>query len=116
MNVKRRSPNSNPGYLQRAQAIRISKHSLGKALENLARLEQLWEEATAERKRLIIGSIFPEKLIFDGKGFQTARLNEGARLIYTLNEGFSGNEKGQKTEKTALSNSVTLSGFKPETF
>ena len=88
---------------------------LGKALENLCHLEQLWEEATAERKRRIIGSIFPEKLIFDGKTFQTARLNEGARLIYTLNEGCSENEKGQKTENSALSCSVTRIGFKPMT-
>jgi site-specific DNA recombinase len=86
---------------------------LAKALENLSHLEQLWEDASAERKRLIIGSIFPEKLVFDGNRFQTARLNEGARLIYTLNKSFSGNEKGQKTEKTALSNSVTRIGFKP---
>jgi site-specific DNA recombinase len=47
----------------------------GKALENFCYMEQLWEEATAERKRRIIRSIFPEKLIFDGKTFQTARLN-----------------------------------------
>ena len=50
---------------------------LRKALENLSRLDQLWEEATAEKKRLIIGSIFPEKLTFDGNRFQTTRLNEG---------------------------------------
>jgi site-specific DNA recombinase len=89
---------------------------LGKALENLSHLDQLWEEATAERKRLIIGSIFPEKLVFDGLGFQTTRLNEGARLIYTLNAGLSENKNGQSDEIFALSNSVTLSGFKPETF
>lgn len=88
---------------------------LRKAIENLSRLEQLWEEAIAERKRLIIGSIFPEKLVFDGNTFQTARLNEGVRLIYTLNEGFSGNEKGQKTDISALSSSVTRIGFKPMT-
>jgi site-specific DNA recombinase len=89
---------------------------LAKGLENLAQLEQFWEEATAERKRLIIGSIFPEKLIFDGSRFQTARLNEGARLIYTLNAGLSENENGQKTDFSALSIPVTLSGFKPETY
>jgi site-specific DNA recombinase len=86
---------------------------LRKALENLSRLDQLWEEATAEKKRLIIGSIFPEKLTFDGKRFQTTRLNEGARLIYTLNEGLSENKNGQSEEISALSCSVTRAGFKP---
>jgi hypothetical protein len=71
----------------------------------------LWEEATAERKRLIIGSIFPEKLVFDGSGFQTTRLNEGARLIYTLNAGLSENKNGQSEEISALSNSVTRIGL-----
>jgi hypothetical protein len=74
-------------------------------------LDKLWEEATADRKRLIIGSIFPEKLIFDGFDFQTARLNEGAALVYTLNKGLAQNKKGQKTDISALSNSVTLFGF-----
>jgi site-specific DNA recombinase len=89
---------------------------LRKALENLSRLDQLWEDATAEKKRLIIGSIFPEKLNFDGKRFQTTRLNEGARLIYTLNEGLSENKNGQSEEISALSCSVTPLGFKPKTF
>jgi hypothetical protein len=53
---------------------------------------------------------------FDGSGFQTTRLNEGARLIYTLNAGLSENKNGQSEEISTLSNSVTLSGFKPETF
>ena len=88
---------------------------LGKALENLSHLDQLWEEATAERKRLIIGSIFPEKLVFDRSGFQTTRLNEGARLIFTLNAGLSENKNGQSEDISTLSNSVTRIGFKPMT-
>ncbi|HEY4062021.1 MAG TPA: recombinase family protein [Puia sp.] len=86
---------------------------LQKAIEALSHLEQLWEEATAEKKRLIIGSIYPEKLVFDGKRFQTARLNEGVRLIYTLNEGLAKNEKGQREDISALSSSVTPSGLSP---
>jgi site-specific DNA recombinase len=88
---------------------------LSKAIENLSRLGELWEEATAERKRLIISLIFPEKLVFDGIHFQTTRLNEGASLIYTLNKGFSENKKGQREDFSALSNSVTRIGFKPMT-
>lgn len=83
---------------------------LSMALENLNRLEQLWQEATTERKRLILGSIFPEKLVFDGFYFRTARLNESARLIYTLNKGLDENENGQMMEKTALSTPVPCPG------
>ena len=89
---------------------------LRKAIQVLSQLDQLWEEATAERKRQIIGSIFPEKLVFDGEHFQTTRLNEGARLIYLLNQGLPKKEKGQSEEEFTLSYPVTPSGFKPETY
>jgi site-specific DNA recombinase len=63
-----------------------------------------------QKKRLIIGSIFPEKLTFDGKRFQTTRLNEGARLIYMLNESLSEKKNGQSKEISTLSCSVTRIG------
>ena len=88
---------------------------LRKVFENLAHLDELWQESTAERKRLIIGSIFPEKLVFDGNTFQTARLNEGARLIYTLNKGLDENKNGQREDLSTLSIPVTRIGFKPMT-
>lgn len=47
------------------------------------------------RKREIFGSIFPEKLTFDGFHFRTTRMNEVVRLIYLLDAGFSENKKGQ---------------------
>jgi hypothetical protein len=58
----------------------------------------------------------PEKLTFDGTLLRTARVNEVARIIFTLDAGFSGNKKGQKSKNSPLSCVVTLSGFKPETF
>ena len=80
---------------------------LRKAFENLAHLGELWQEATAECKRLIISSIFPEKLVFEGNTFQTARMNEGARLIYVLNKGLDENKNGQREGLSALSIPVT---------
>ena len=89
---------------------------LKKAFETLAQLDQLWQDATAERKRMIIGALYPEKITFDGINFQTARLNEGARLVYLLNKELDENKNGQKEDISALSIPVTPSGFKPETF
>ena len=89
---------------------------LKKAFETLARLEQLWQGATAERKRMIIGALYPEKLVFDEINFQTTRLNEGARLIYLLNKELDENKNGQRESISALSIPVTPSGFKPETY
>ena len=67
----------------------------------------------ADTKREIIGSMYPEKLTFDGIGYRTSRLNEAVELIYKLGKGF--NEKGQTSKKTDLSCNcfVGLLGFEP---
>ena len=89
---------------------------LGQGVNRLFRIDQLYEQGSPEQKNVIIGSMFPEKLTFDGTLLRTARVNEVARMIFRLEEGFSGNKKGQKSDFTPLSCVVTLSGFKPETF
>ena len=73
----------------------------------------MYEKSDNETKRDIIGSIFPEKLTFDGMHYRTTRLNQAVELIYKLGEGFSGNKKGQTVKKNDLSNLVTRPGFEP---
>jgi hypothetical protein len=41
-------------------------------------------EADTKRKREIIGSMYPEKLTYDGISYRTSRLNEAIELIYKL--------------------------------
>ncbi len=86
---------------------------LNKALNGLTRLDKLYEEADTKRKREIIGSMYPEKLTFDGISYRTSRLNEAVELIYRLGKGFSENKKGQISNKTDLSLLVDLYGFEP---
>src|SRR5690606_14049235 len=64
-------------------------------------------------KRKIIGSIFPEKLVFDGERYRTARVNEAARLIYAIDKGFGENKTGQAEDNFNLSSSVPGTGFEP---
>jgi len=68
---------------------------LEKAIENLAKLDSIWIEATTIKKRQIVGSIFPEKLIFDGENFRTTRVNEAVGLIYRLDAAFREIKMGQ---------------------
>lgn len=86
---------------------------LDKALDGLTRLDTLYTEADTKRKREIIGSMYPEKLTFDGIGYRTSRLNEAVELIYKLGADFSENKKGQISKKTDLSSLVGLLGFEP---
>jgi site-specific DNA recombinase len=55
------------------------------SLENLKNLTGLYENADIEAKQYIIGSIFPEKFVFDGEISRTARMNLGFQLIYHIN-------------------------------
>ena len=80
---------------------------------NLFRIDKTYVNGNTDQKRAVIGSMFPENLIIDGFVFQTARVNEVARFIYSLGEAFIENKTGQKCEIAPLSCIVTLQGFKP---
>src|ERR1700753_2782013 len=83
-----------------------------RADSNLAHLEE-YTERDVKRKRVIIGSIYPEKFIVDGFRYRTTRVNEAVELIYALDLGFSQNETGQTKEVFDLSSEVAQPGFEP---
>ena len=85
-----------------SKLMELSKESsnieplLDKAVATLSCLDTLYEKN--KTKREIIGSIFPEKLVFDGMHYRTARLNEAVSLIYSLDKAFSENKNGQNDQ------------------
>ncbi len=86
---------------------------LNHAVNTLGRLDTLYEEGTVSQKRQIISSIFPEKLTFDGFQYRTFRINEAARLIYTLGNGFSETKNRKSSEISHLSGWVVPTGIEP---
>ena len=89
------------------------KALLDKAVATLSSLDTLYEKANNKTKREIIGSIFPEKLVFDGMPYRTARLNEAVSLIYNVGKDFSESKNEKKDKNFQLSNLVTRPGFEP---
>lgn len=77
-----------------AKKINIDK-SLDRALQNIANIPKVYREGEINTKRAIIGSIFPEKLEFDGKTYRTARMNVIASNIFQIN-----NELALKKNRT----------------
>ena len=71
------------------------KELLDKGVNNLLRLEYLYETADSEKKRDIISSMYPEKLTFDGFTLRTTRINEVIRIIYSMGVGFSEKKTGK---------------------
>lgn len=59
---------------------------LNKALAKFSNLGVLYKEANVTNRRLLIGSIYPQKLCFDGASYRTAYINEADYLIYLINK------------------------------
>ena len=83
-----------------------------KAIDNLCKLDVLYQEGTVAQKRQIIGSIYPEKLVFDRFGYRTARLNEALRLIYALGNGLEEIKNRKDLGISGLSGEVVPPGIK----
>lgn len=93
---------------------KVSIHAeLDQAVATLSNLDKLYQDGDVRKKRYIASSIFPEKLIFDGLSYRTARLNEVASLIYTLDTGFKQKKSGQTDQKFDLSTLVPRRGVEP---
>ena len=84
-----------------------------KALTVLSRLDQIYEEGDMKKKRDIIGSIYPEKLVFDGFQYRTTRINEAVELICTLDKAWYKKKTGQTKEIFDLSCFVPGTGIEP---
>jgi site-specific DNA recombinase len=88
---------------------------LNKALSNISQLDKLYEEASTEGKRKIIGSMFPEKLTFEKKEVRTTKINEALRLMLLFYKDLNTKKKGTNQQKTDLSLYVKAEGFEPST-
>jgi len=58
---------------------------LNQGIENLYRLNSIYQKSKFVECRDLIGSIYPENLMFDGVGFRTTRINEAVQLMYLIN-------------------------------
>jgi site-specific DNA recombinase len=89
------------------------KDLLDKGINNLLKLDNLCETADIEKKREIIKSMYPEKMTFDGFSFRTSRINEVARIIYSLDGDYSENKNRTNGNNSSLSRQVGMTGFEP---
>ncbi len=83
------------------------------ALNNLFDIATTYREATAELKRTIISSIFPEKLVFSETGYRTPKVNAAANLIFLINKDLI--EKKDRNNEVSLHHSgvVVSTGIEP---
>ncbi|WP_073292271.1 recombinase family protein [Chryseobacterium polytrichastri] len=91
------------------------RQKLDGALKSLPNLSKLYETGDIETKRLILCSIFTEKLEFQEIAFRTPKLNSAAALILLINNKLKNKKEGESNKKNAFSLWVTSEGFEPPT-
>ncbi|WP_082472480.1 recombinase family protein [Flavobacterium sp. Leaf82] len=88
---------------------------LNQGIENLFRIHSIYDNSEFVACRDLIGSIYPENLIYDGIGFRTTRINEAVQLMYLINEQLDQNKKETNQNISNLSLMVGDEGFEPPT-
>lgn len=78
-------------------------------VDRLMRLDYCYGNGNVREKRMLLGSIFPEKMVFEEGRVRTARLNEVVQLIYAINKQLEGKKNGQRVKSNSLSSKVLSS-------
>ncbi len=84
-----------------------------KAVSTLSHLDSIYTEAAVTKKREIIGSIYPEKLCFDGLQYRTTRINEAVQLIYDTTNELGAIKNRKSSDFSHLSGRVERTGIEP---
>ncbi len=84
-----------------------------KAILVLSNLAEIYQIADINRKREIIGSIYPEKLEFFESNYRTTQVNEVASLIYHINSTLPQKKTGTFNEKSSKFRLVPGAGVEP---
>ena len=79
----------------------------------LSHLDELYKDGDVKKKRAIVCSIYPEKLVFDGFHYRTTRLNEVVGLIYKLDADLGKIKNRKEGEFSPLSGEVVPTGIEP---
>ncbi len=83
------------------------------AISNISHLDVLYTKGSVTQKRKIIGSMFPEKLTFDGFRYRTTRVNEAINLMLLINKKLKDKKNGTNRLFPDLSQREVPSGFEP---
>lgn len=68
---------------------------MNSAISNISSLPQFYENGDVMQKRHIVGSIYPEKLTFDGLNFRTSRLKDALSLMLLITNKIEVKKMGQ---------------------
>lgn len=91
------------------------KDLVANALKKVANIDRRYENGNIEEKRAIIGSMFPEFLLFDGTQHRTKRINSAIALICQSSSELKHKKNGTNLSFLDLPQEVNCAGFEPAT-
>lgn len=86
---------------------------LESSLKFLSNIDNYYEEANVEMRQKIVGSVFPEKLIFEKNAYRTPKLNEIVEAIYLKKNELEGQKNRGSKNFITSSHSVASTGIEP---
>jgi site-specific DNA recombinase len=117
MQMKHRYSSEKASTKRKLNELRVVKSNLNQSLEKgigvLENIDLMYDRADLAGKQQILGSIFPEDLIFDGEKCRTPRINEVLSLILLIDSDKQKGKSGQISEYLDLSAQVELAGVEP---
>jgi len=96
--IKTRFEELNSKLKREKTGLELADSSYGKYLKQnismLRNMDQYFEKAPLEIKQKIIGSMFPEKLVYENNQYRTKRVNEVIGLILMKDNTLGAKNKG----------------------
>ncbi len=85
------------------------------AIKNLCEIDKIYDQACLEGKKLLIITLFPQKLSYNFTTDRTQKSNSFAEFIYLKNSDLRAKKMGQKSSEKTLSHYGWLMGLEPTT-
>ena len=99
--------------VQFRQGLENYDSKIDDCLDFFINLDKYYISKNTEIKQKIIGSMFPEKLIFENNEYRTTKTNDAVSLFCPIDADYDGNKKGKKTDLTVSSLRVARTGIEP---
>lgn len=90
------------------------KDKLDYSFNIIGNLGEFFRSAPTDVKIMLLGSIFPEKIQFDGKNYRTNSYNKMLDIIFQETNTLRGNKKLESSSNEEDSNSVPPLGIEPK--
>ncbi len=97
----------------RSQSLKTIEGLLDIVVEKFTNIDERYSKADLAEKRQIIGSMYVEKISFDGVKHRTARVSEPLDIILLINKELGGIKKGEKLSLKSFSPRVARRGIEP---